>query len=50
MVDEIMSITADYAKGSRATPVINAVSEVTGLVCSMNSIYQDKENGRGISL
>ncbi len=38
----MMSITADYARGSSGGPVLNAAGEVVGMVSSTESIYYDK--------
>ena len=40
-----MAITADYAKGSSGSPVLNDYGAVVGVVSSTNSIYCSKEEG-----
>ena len=41
-----MAITADYAKGSSGSPVLDACGGVVGMVASTRSIYYDEHKGR----
>lgn len=45
---QMMSISADFAKGSSGGPIFNEKNEVVGVVRSTNSIYykEDKEKGQ----
>ena len=40
-----MSVSAEFAKGSSGSPVINSKGEVIGIVSLTRSIYYNKENG-----
>ncbi|GHC64689.1 S1 family peptidase [Roseibacillus persicicus] len=43
----VMSITADFAKGSSGGPIINADNQVVGMVASTRSIYYENKTETG---
>jgi len=45
-----MAITADYARGSSGSPVLDDSGAVTGMVASTRSIYYDEHHGRQTDL
>lgn len=46
----MMSITADYARGSSGAPVLNDAGAVVGVVSSTNSVYYTVEKGKKSNL
>ena len=47
---EMLSITADFAKGSSGAPVFDAAGNVVGMVSNTQSVYYDEKNGHAENL
>lgn len=47
---EMMSITADFAKGSSGAPVFDAAGNVAGMVSNTQSVYYEEKDGHAENL